>query len=76
MNGTRTMMLTAVTPPSGSHADATEIMDQADQSRHPQSDVGASSLSELSANSLILLILAKPKKPIKSAVYELTPTGC
>ena len=42
MNGTRTMMLGAVTPPSGSHADATEVMDQADQSRHPQSQVGAS----------------------------------
>jgi hypothetical protein len=39
------------------------------------SSIKSSSLSELSANSLILLILAKQKKPIKSVVYELTPTG-
>ena len=36
----------------------------------------ASSLSELNANPLILLILAKSKKPIKSIIYGLTPTGC
>src|SRR4051794_1294312 len=35
-----------------------------------------SRLSELSANPLILLILAKPKKRMKSIIYGLTPTGC